>query len=687
MTPLDALFSPRSVAVLGASRNPAKLGHRLLKNVREGGFAGPLYPVNPSGEAILGLPSVGTVAELPPGIDLALVSLPAPEVLPAVEGLAARGVRAAVILSSGFGEVDEHGRREQQALRALAAGTGMRLVGPNCMGVFSNPARLNGTYFWDLPTTAGGLSVVSQSGAYGGLILRHVGGLGLGLSRFLSIGNQADLEIADLLEYLAGDPETTLIALFVEAVRDGRRFVEAARRATRRKPVVVLKGGRTGAGARAAGSHTGALAGAVEVYRAAFRRAGIVACQETEEFFDAIQALAMTGATRPRGRGVAIVTVSGGPSVIAADTAEAVGLRVAPLAGAARRALRALLPSFAAVGNPVDLTPQVDPGAIAPAARVVLGQPGLAGAVAVDVGLDLPEFADGISAASRSTGKPVVACAVDVPGVAERFRAAGVPAYPTPERAVRAYSKLLGSGMRYCSAGAPPSRPKLAAPLRRALETGRGPLPHAAARGILGAYGVPFCQERVATSLRQALRAAGRLGYPVILKAPRQGLLHKTEAGAVLTGIGSPRALRQAYRELQRRLGPGLCLVQKQVGPGVELLVGGKRDPTFGPVVLCGTGGLLAEAVADVSVALAPPSPEEARQILSEGLKGRVLRGFRSYPACDPGPLVKILLGVGRLLADLPAVVELDLNPVIAAGRKALAVDALVIVGGSGRPR
>lgn len=680
MTSLAPLWSPRSVAVLGVSRNPAKLGHRLLKNVLDYGFAGSVFSVNPSGEPILGLPTVAKVADLPPDIDLALVSLPGPEVLSAVKGLAVRHVKVAVILSSGFGEVDAEGRQLQAELRAAAAESGMRLVGPNCMGIYSSPGRLNGTYFWDLPRTAGGISVVSQSGAYGGLIIRHLGSLGLGLSKFLSIGNQVDLEIADLLDDLAEDPETTLIAAFIESVRDGKRFVEAARRATRHKPVVVLKGGRTEAGRRAAGSHTGALAGTFEIYQAAFRKAGVVACIETEEFFDAIQCLAAHGRKSPKGRGVAIVTVSGGPSVIAADTAEALGLDVPPLPPPARQRLGKLLPSFAALGNPVDLTPQVDPANIAEAARVVLGQGEIAGAVAINVGLDLPQFSAGLIEASRSTEKPIVACAVDVPAVVEKFKAAGVPVYPTPERAVRAYRALLGSGMRYCVTSRPRGASRIALSLRRALETGRGPLPYDAARKVLTAYGVPFCREGRAATSAEALRVAKRMGYPVVIKAERPGLLHKTEAQAVRVDVRTPGELQAACREMTKRLGPGPFLIQQQVKGGVELLVGGKRDPTFGPVVVCGTGGILAEALGDVSLCLAPLGPAEAREMLKEGLKGRLLQGVRGMPPCDPVPLVRILLAVGRLLIDHPRIQELDLNPVIAAGKKALAVDALLIL-------
>jgi len=357
MTDLRALFSPRAGAVLGVSRDPEKLGHRLLKNLIDYGYSSSIYPVNPSGEPILDYPTLTQITDLPEGIDLALVSLPAPAVVPAVKALALRRARVTVILSSGFGEVDAAGGAIQEELLAIAREAGMRFVGPNCMGVYSSHGRLNGTYFWELPSEPGRISVVSQSGAYGGLIFRQLGALGLGVAKFVSIGNQVDLGVEELFEYLADDPETGFIACFLEAVRDGQRFVEAARRATALKPVVVLKGGRTRAGGRAAGSHTGALAGSYQVYEAAFRRAGVVATPETEEFFDAIHALARWRGPLPRGRGVAIVTVSGGPSVTAADTAETLGLEVPPLPESLRAELRRTLPPFAATGNPVDLTP------------------------------------------------------------------------------------------------------------------------------------------------------------------------------------------------------------------------------------------------------------------------------------------------------------------------------------------
>lgn len=681
-SPLDPLFAPRSLAVLGVSRNPAKLGYRLLQNVKESGFAGAVHPVNPSGESILEYATVPSIDALPGDVDLALVSLPAPAVPAAIEALAARRARMAVVLSSGFGEVDADGRDAQAELLGIARAAGLRLVGPNCMGVYSAPARLNGTYFWDLPRVEGGIGIVSQSGAYGGLIFRHLGGRGLGIARFVSIGNQADVGIAEVIEYLADDPATTLIACFVEAVRDGRRFVDAAARATPRKPVVVLKGGRSDAGRRAAGSHTGSLAGAWDVYRAGCRHAGVVLAEETEEFFDAIEALAVAGDRRPTSPGVVIVTVSGGPSVIAADCAERSGLPVPPLDDGARRALRALLPPFAAVGNPVDLTPQVEPARIAEAVRILAGQPDTGGLVAVNVGLDIPEFAAGVIAAAHASGKPAVAFTADAPGLARSFRAAGIPVLPSPERAVRAFRALWAA--RHLPAPDLAPAPALPADLVAAVRAHTGPLPYALGRRLLEASGVRFCREEIVATPDEAVAAAARIGYPVVVKADVAGLTHKTEAGGVRLGVADAAAVRRACGDVRARTGAARFVVQEQVERGVELIVGVRRDEAFGPVVVVGTGGVLAEVIRDVSFRLAPVDRQEAARMLREGARERLLAGPRGLPPCDDAPLVAIVTALSGLACAEPRVVEVDLNPVIAAGASAVAVDALVIVGDEG---
>jgi acetate---CoA ligase (ADP-forming) len=674
---LAALFAPASVAVLGVSRNPAKLGHRLLQNVREGGYVGAIHPVNPSGEAILGYPTVPTVEALPAGVDLALVSLPAPAVPEAIAALAARGVRAAVILSSGFGEVDDDGRATQAGLLATARAAGLRLIGPNCMGVYSAPAGLNGTYFWDLPHAAGGISIVSQSGAYGGLIFRHLGGRGLGVARFVSIGNQVDVEIGEVLEWLVDDPATTLIACFVEALRDGPRFLAATRRAAGRKPIVVLKGGRSEAGRRAAGSHTGSLAGAWDVYRAACASARVVLAEETEEFFDAIETLVAVPSARPTGRGIAVVTVSGGPSVIAADTAEREGLAVPALGDTTREALRGLLPPFAAVGNPVDLTPQVEPARIAAAVRRVFDEPGVAGVVAVNVGLDIPEFADAVVAAARSTGKPSVAFTADVPEITRRFRAGGVPVLPSPERAVRAWRALWQARPPARPAASP--APTLPPEVRAALATTHGALPYGLARRLLEACGVRFCREAIVAGADEAVEAAGRIGYPVVVKADAAGLTHKTEAGGVVLDVADAAAVHAACATLRARAGAERFVVQERVGPGVELLLGARRDEVFGPVVVLGAGGVLTEVLRDVSVRLAPVEAGEAEAMLREGARPRLLAGPRGLRPVEPGVLVGLIQTLGALVAAEPRLAEVDVNPLIAAGRDVVAVDALVL--------
>ena len=679
MSALRALFAPRRVAVLGASRSPAKLGHALLRNVLEGGFSGEVFVVHPEGEPILGQPTVTDPAALPEGVDLALISLPPAAVLPAVAALAARGTRAAVILTSGFGEVDARGRAEQAALLEAARAAGLRLVGPNCMGVFSAPAGLNGTYFWDLPRLPGGIAVVSQSGAYGGLIIRHLGGLGLGVSRFLSIGNQVDVTVAEALHYLADDEETRLVACFVEAIRDGRRFVEAARRVTAVKPVVVLKGGRGEAGRRAAGSHTGSLTGSAEVYQAAFRSAGIVVCAETEEFFDALHALASTD-LRPREPSACVITVSGGPAVAAADAAEALGIRVPPLPAELQAELRTCLPSFAAVGNPVDLTPQVQPHRIPQVAELITVKSGVSGLIAINVGLDVVEFANGLIGAARRAGWPLVACSVDAPRTIAAFAAAAVPVYPTPERAVRAYGALWRAGLGAEPAAVAAVAPVLSLELESLLASAHGAMPYDVARALLSAYGIRFCREAIADGPAEAREAARRLGFPVVLKTARADVLHKTEVGGVIQGLTSEDAVASACRQVAAAVGAGPYIVQEQAPPGTELLVGGRRDETFGPVAAVGLGGFLAEAVGDVSVALAPLSRAAAARLVPLGLRGRLMAGYRGLPAWEAAGVASALVAIGRILADHPRVREIDVNPLIVRGDTVVAVDALVLL-------
>ena len=436
---VDAIFRPGSVAVYGASRDERKLGHALLRNVLGGGFPGRVVAVNPAGGEILGVPAVPSLEE---PVDLALISVPASASEAALADAARAGCRAAVVLASGFGETGVDGRAAEERLAAIARGAGMRLVGPNCMGVVSRLAAgwCNGSYFWRLPAAAGGVSVVSQSGAFGGMFLAEARRRGLGVARFLSVGNSADVTETDALEWLAGDPATDVVGLFVEAFRDGRRFVAAAERCI--KPIVALKAGRADAGARAAVSHTGALAGRHGAVQAAFDRAGVIEATSSDAFFDALQTAA--AGVVPGGPGIAVLTISGGPGRLVLAAAERLGLRLPPPAEATVRRIRELAPGFAAAGNPVDLTPQCPPDRFPPAIEAVFADPGYQGVVVINCGLDVPEFGRGVAEARRLTGKPVTAFVLDVPLVEAELVAAGIPVLPSPERAVAAYAAVAG---------------------------------------------------------------------------------------------------------------------------------------------------------------------------------------------------------------------------------------------------
>lgn len=436
---LDGLFKPQSIAVYGASATDSnKLGNKLLANAASG--AGAVLAIHPSADAIDG---TAAVPSLERGVDLALVSVPAARVEAAVADAAAAGAKTGIVLSSGFGETGEEGRAAQARIAALARDAGMRLVGPNCMGVVSHLGDgrwLNGSYFWAVPETSGGLSFVSQSGAFGGMFFAHLRERGLGLARFLSVGNAADVSATDVLEWLGDDPDTTAVGMFIEGIGDGRRFVDVARRVTARKPVVVLKAGKMQAGAKAAASHTGSMAGSHIAVQAGFRRAGITEAVDTDSFFDTMDAAAL-GLASSAVKGIAVVTISGGPSVLAADAAERAGLSLPPLGAETVARLRSLVPSFAALGNPVDLTPQCPVANFVPAIEAVYADVRVEGVVAINCGLDFPEFGVGVARGIAATGKPTAGFVLDAPGVEAEMAAAGVLRFGSPERAVAALAR------------------------------------------------------------------------------------------------------------------------------------------------------------------------------------------------------------------------------------------------------
>jgi acyl-CoA synthetase (NDP forming) len=703
---LNALFMPSSVAVYGASaKDPERLGNVALRNCLQSRHALEVTVVHPTASEI---EDREAVPSLDHPVDLAIVSVPASSVPEALRDASRAGTKCAIVLTSGFAEAGEAGQRLQQ--EALAAAGPMRIVGPNCMGVVSRWGQdwFNGSYFWSPPRQAGPISLVSQSGAFGGMFLASARERGLGLARFLSVGNEADLTESDVLEWLARDEDTGVIGMFVEGIKDGRRFVEALSVATSAKPVVVLKAAKSPLGSKAAASHTGSLAGSHGAFQAAIARCAALEVESSEEFFDALAVLeaeverkpgllprSALRAERPSEQsfeqpGLLIVTVSGGPGVLAADEAFRQGLSLGRMSPGTAAALRRVVPDFAALGNPVDLTPQCPPEAYPEAMRHLLSDPAFDAAVLIDCGLDRPELAESFVDACRAAGKPATAFVVDVPRVAEHLGRAGVPLYPTPERAVAAHGVVFH--LRSCSSEGFVAEGSLRdSGVDLALET-TDPRPEVRSananpplggdllvlsewdsKELLGP-GIPRPREERVRSLGEALEAAERIGYPVFLKA--SGVAHKSDSGLVKK-ISDARELQEVIQRFLQA-GDGSVILAEEVHGDLELVVGGLRDPQFGALVSVGLGGIAAEVLSDVSFLLYPFAPSELQGALDRLQGSKLLRGFRGLKSVDVESLLSILRAVGSLLERDQDVMEVDCNPVIVCEGEPVVVDALV---------
>jgi acetate---CoA ligase (ADP-forming) len=684
------VLQPASVAVIGASRRTGSIGGAVVRNLVAGGFTGELYPVNPHARTIAGRRAFASVRDVPEPVELAVIAVSAAGVAEATRDCAAKGVRALVVLSAGFGETGPEGRVLQDEVLGICRDAGMRMVGPNCLGVLNtDPAiALNATFAPGRPP-AGRIAFASQSGAYGIAALELATRRGLGLSSFVSMGDKADLSGNDFLRFWERDPATDVVLLYLESLGNPRRFGQITRRLTATKPVIAVKSGRTAAGRRAASSHTGALLEASEAtVDALFDHAGVIRVETLDEQLDVAALLA--GQPLPRGSLVAIVTNAGGPGIACADACAAAGLRVEPLGDATSEALRGRLPAAASVGNPVDMLAAATEADFRRALEAVAADPGVDAVIAIFIpplpGRRADPVLRAVRAAARHAnraGTPVLAV-VMAPGVASS--GSGVPVYTTPEQAARA----LGHAARH----ARHRRRPIAAPtplagvdadaadavLARALADGEGWLGAEATAALLTAYGIPLADASVATSPHAAGRRAAALGVPVALKAIVPGLLHKRDAGAVRLGLHGASAVTRAARELHHALGAERFLVQAMAPPGVEMLVGVVGDPRFGPVVACAAGGTAVELLGDVQVRLAPVAGGEAAEML-RGLKTfPLLDGYRGAPRADVLALEDVIVRVGTLAAAQPAVAELDLNPVVVSPTGAVAVDARVRV-------
>ncbi len=692
---LDRLLRPRSVAIVGASDKPGALGASVLRNLVRQGFAGPIYLVNPKRSEIGGRPCVASVDDLPDGVDAAVLAIPRAGVLDTLRGLGRRGVGAAVVFAAGFAEDGPQGLADQQEIGRIAQDHGMIVEGPNCLGLVNFIDRVSLTFITMPEARAEGavrVGIVSQSGAMAAVLATTMITRDVPLSCYVSTGNEAASGAEDYLAYLVDAPETQVIAMVVEHFRNPARFLAAARAARAAgKRIVLLHPGRSDAGAASAATHTGAMAGDYAVMRVLAEHAGVIVVDSLEELGDVVE-IAARCATLPEG-GTGILAESGAFKAMMLDLSEDLGLQLPPLSDTDSPALRAALPDFVPVSNPLDITAQglVDPGMYGRTLAALMEDTRI-GAVLValiqtETGTSSIKFDAVATALEAGITKPVIVAGVDEGGAVraediDRLRALGVPYLPTADRAVRALARIVGRSIRDDSASAP------GVPLEGLSDIGET-VPEYLSKALLGARGIAFPDFVLATTPAEAEAAAEKLGYPVVLKAQAAALPHKSDAGGVIVGLADAAAVAAGWDRLQANIAtnrPGLVLdgvlVEAMAAKGVELIVGARNDPGWGPVILVGFGGVAAELLHDVRLLPTGLSLAAIEGEIRRLRMAPLLDGFRGAPHMDVTAVARIVQRLGETVAATPAIREVDLNPVMVypAGQGALALDALISV-------
>ena len=696
------ILSPTSIAVVGASRRTGTIGNGVLRNLLAGDFCGPVHPVNPNAASVAGVQAYPTVEAVPGPVDLAVVCVPAASVAAVVDDCVRKQVQGLVVISAGFAEVDAaHGRAERDLVET-ARRNGMRMIGPNCMGVVNtNPAiGMDATFAPFLPI-AGRVGFASQSGGLGIALLARSAELGLGISTFVSLGNKADVSGNDLLQYWDEDPDTDVILLYLESFGNPRKFARLARRISRHKPIIAVKSGRTAAGARGTSSHTAALAAPDDAVDALFAQAGVIRVDTLEELFDT--AAVVLHQPLPPGHRVAIITNGGGPGILAADACVTAGLEVPELSEATQAALRAFVSPDAGVANPVDLVASASAEIYARTLDVLIQDQDVDALLVIFVPplvTRAEEVAAAITDAARRAGdKPVVACFLGRHGTLEMLggddpngpadgSGRRVPTFAFPEAAAAALGRAAAHNeWRRRPEGTVPvladARVDLARRMvaERLAATPQGEwLDPGTAMGLLEAMGVPAARTFSVGDVDAAIAAADDAGYPVALKAASPAIVHKTERGAVRLGLGDAQAVRAAFAEMHANLGEemGGAVVQHMVDPGVETLVGVTRDPSFGSLVLFGMGGLQAELIRDTALRIVPLTESDASEMIRSLRTSPLLFGFRGAPPVDAAALEDVILRVGLLAERVPEIAELDCNPVVVSATGAIVVDVKV---------
>ncbi len=697
---LDKIFKPESVAVIGASRKQGSIGLALMENLTEGGYEGRIIPVNPNYSEIMGLRTYKSVSEVDGQIDLAVIATPISTVQEIVKECVGTGVGGAIVISAGGRETGEEGRKLEEQIENEARKGGLRIIGPNCMGLIRPDLRLNASFAAHMPPE-GKIAFISQSGAICSAMLDLSLKENMGFRHFVSIGAMLDVDFGDLIDYLGTDPEVRSILLYIESLTHFRKFMSAARAVSRVKPIVVLKSGKGKAGARAAASHTGAIAGQDSVYDTAFKRAGAVRVDTLEDFFDCAELLAKQ--PPPLGPQLVVITNAGGPGVMAADAIEEYGLQLSPLGEETKNRLNHILPPHWSRGNPIDILGDATPERYVEAADCCFEARDIHGMLIIinpQAMTNPTEVAQALAQGLRERPYPVFTAlmgGVDVEEGREVMNQEGIPTYDTPERALRSFMSLHNYAENLKMLQEIPSRlPQEVEPdedearslIKKALEKEEDFLSEVDSKRLLSFYGIPVNRTEAAGSVEEAVDLASRMGYPVVMKVLSPDISHKTEAGGVITDLRSHEEVREAYAKVMegaKGYKPdaeilGVTLQSMIAKPEVELLVGAIKDANFGPVILFGLGGVFAEILGDKNMGLPPLNRSLARRLMEKTKVYTLLQGYRNIPAADMGLLEQLLMCLSHLLVDFPEIAEMDMNPVVVKDGKPCAVDARVLV-------
>ena len=694
---LDMFFSPKSVAVIGASDDPQKVGNQVLANVIASGFKGGIYPINPKTPEILGLKCYTSVLNVPGDVDLAVMVIPNKFVPSVMEECGKKGVRGAIVITAGFREAGGAGVELEKQVLATAAEYGIRIIGPNCLGLIDTLAPINASFAAGTPQV-GTIAFMSQSGALCTAILDYALAEQIGFSHFVSLGNKSDIDEVSLLEDWRDDEQTNVVIAYIEGIRDGAEFITAARKTARNKPIIAVKSGRTASGSKAVSSHTGSLAGSDAAYDAGFVQAGVLRADSVQELFDYSTAFAYQPLLK--GKRIAIVTNAGGPGVMATDALDRQGLALAELTADTEAVLKDALPAAANIHNPVDVLGDARADRYGTAIETVLKDPGVDGVLVVltpQTSTEIAATAQALVDVSKGTDKPVMGCWMGKQEVAagiEILSGNHIPNYPFPERAVAAF----GAMHRYWNWKQQPEedapsfdvdKAAVADLFAKIREDGRNTIGDSEAQAILQAYGITIPQSVVAPTADEAVAACEKIGYPVVMKIASPDILHKSDVGGIIVGVKNADEARSAFATLIERAKahkPDATIwgaqIQEMVTGAREVIIGMNRDPQFGPLVMFGLGGIYVEVLKDVTFRVAPMAASQAKTMIESIRSYKLLTGVRGQAASDLAAVQDTILRISQLVTDFDEIAELDINPLLVRdeGKGAVAVDMRLIL-------